>query len=400
LEPGYAAAPGAVLGATEATLCPLNTYRVDETPYNSTAGIACTPCAPNMVTEATGATSPDLCLTAPGYAWNAATGGGDICPVGTYSPGWNREGCVSCGNGSITTDGPGTVDQDHCVIPAGHFTTRSDDGETLTGAPCPVGTWGRDAPTYGLVDIECAKCPEFSTTVAAASNSSLQCLSLPGYGWYEAQLLECDYGTYSPGGTRNPCLQCGDGFNTSAIGNLSEAVTGATEQSQCVIAAGWTPDGASSIKPCVGGYYKAGLGSAACTKCPASTTSTLITAAKELTDCDSCRPGFGNYTLGPDGAPSCSVCPTGAFSLGFTHLGGMCQPCPRPLGFTGLMVSRRVSGRGGKKGGGQGDGLSSGQTYELRNPFSLAYRTTFPTSAKTGQQQPGCLLPRVFLRRC
>ena len=80
-------------------------------------------------------------------------------------------------------------------------------------------------------------------------------------------------------------------------------------------------------------------------QCPASTTTTLTMAAVARSDCDACKPGFGSARIDLS-APACSICASGLWSPGFVSGGRACAACPRPDGFTGRMVSRRVSGGG------------------------------------------------------
>lgn len=299
-----------------------------------------------MQTQAEGSTSADACLAPPGWGFDATSGTAAVCPLGWYSEGWSREPCTRCGGGTLTTAAVGSTSADDCFAPAGHSVTKSADGVTLVGAPCPIGTWGRSEPTYGLVETECAECPDHSSTLAEASTSSLACLVDPGYGWEDGAVLQCDYGYWSAGGTHNPCTYCGVGYNTSATpgGGTTAAITGAISKASCAIAAGWTPDGGGGggIKPCVKGFYKELLGASACVACPVGTTTTLMTYAVARSDCDACAPGYGNPAIDP-AAPACAACASGSFSFGNKAGGSECQECPKPAGYTCRMVSRMVS---------------------------------------------------------
>jgi hypothetical protein len=345
---GYAAAANAELGATNATLCPEDTYRSTELPYDPANGVTCIACPPGMVTGPgnEGATSLEACLAPPGYGYDPFAGNATICPLGWFKEGYNRQPCTLCGLGTITTDAPGATMADECLIPAGHFTTRSADGETLTGAPCPVGTYGRLNSTYGLVDVECVKCDEHTITLGIGSNAVLQCVTEPGYGWYNGQVEECAYGYYSPGNNQNPCVWCGSGFNTTAGGATTvAAITGATASTDCVVAAGWTGDGVSGIKPCTRGWYKSLLGDSPCLRCPRGTTTSISDGAVALSDCDSCLAGFYNAALNVSD-PGCTICTSGTYSFGNRPGGNGCLDCPKPLHYTGKMASRRVRASG------------------------------------------------------
>jgi len=346
--PGYGAplGLGALLGnsTSTASLCPANTYRAGEGLYDAAAdasGLSCTPCPANMQTQATGSSSENSCLVPPGYGFSGTNVSAALCARGTYNPGWNREACTACGEGTVTTDGEGSTHVGACKVLAGHGTTRTPEG-ALSAAACPIGTYGRPRDTYGLVDVECTKCMDFSTTVGNGSTSGAQCLTLAGYGWYNGAVLKCEFGYYSAGGTQDPCSYCGEGYNTTTGAGGTSAVEGADATEDCAIAAGWMPDSRSGIKPCIQGYYKSLLGTSSCVQCPSGTTTTITIASAMLSDCDTCRAGFGIEAVNLT-APSCTICPSGTYSFGYVSGGQECMECPKPDGYTGSMASRRVS---------------------------------------------------------
>lgn len=342
--PGYYAPPGMIsnLGTTPAVPCPVDTYRPSDAPYTfaeDAAGLSCTPCPAALRTLAEGSTAAWQCLAPPGYGVSPSNRSASVCPQGTYNSGWNMEACTACGNGTITTDGPGATRQDDCKVPAGHGTTRLAGG-TLSAAPCPAGTYGRDTDTYGLVDVECTKCLQYTTTASVGATAGSQCLTLGGYGWYNGAIVECDYAYYSGGNSQDPCTYCGEGYNTSTGPTSTVAASGATSADACLISAGWTADGYGGVKPCMQGYYKALLGNSSCVKCPAGTTTTLTFAPTQVSDCDACRPGFGADEVDLS-APACALCPSGTYSFGYVSGGLGCMPCTAPDGYAGVMVSRR-----------------------------------------------------------
>ncbi|KAI8467373.1 MAG: hypothetical protein J3K34DRAFT_523771 [Monoraphidium minutum] len=338
-------------GVRTATECPDSTYRTGFADWAnaSYAAVVCTACPPGMLTlpNVTKSTSADACLAPPGYGWLAAGGGGgagnaSLCAAGSYNPGWNREPCVACGGGSITTDGPGSTSADDCYTPAGHGTRRDVTG-ALEGAACPADTYGRANHTYGLVDVECTKCLEHTSTTGEGSTAAAECLTVAGYGYEDGQVLQCDYGYWSAGGTQNPCTYCGALYNTTADGATDAAAgrLGADSADDCKPDFGFTNDTAAGLKPCIRGTYKDTLGWAECTQCPNATTTTIVFAAGELSDCDACRPGFGSNTSINLEAPLCTICASGTYSPGFVSGGAACTACPKPSGYTGNMVSRR-----------------------------------------------------------
>jgi hypothetical protein len=308
---------------------------------DASIGLNCTACPANMETLDIGQKTKDACFAPPGYGYNSTSGDAYKCPKGSYNPGWNRQPCVPCGLGDITSNDEGSTNPDDCITRAGYGTTKADN-KTLVTSICPAGSFGRNSDTYGMVTVECTKCPDFSTTDGPGSVNSSQCLTLAGYGYENGGIAICDYGSWSAGHSQNPCTYCGDGYNTSADGVA--ATQGATSGSQCIVSGGFTPmaDG-SGLKPCPADTYKALLGNSSCVQCPAGTITTVMQAADAISHCDACRPGFGSASINAS-APSCSICGSGYYSPGRVVGGSPCQACPRPVGFTGLMVSRKVGG--------------------------------------------------------
>jgi hypothetical protein len=210
-----------------------------------------------------------------------------------------------------------------------------------------VGSFGRAAPVYGLVDVACSKCPDFTTTDAQGATSTSQCLTLPGYGWNDGAVDICAFGTYAPGHSQNPCAACGEGYNTTRNGSAgAAAIEGATGPGDCVVAAGFTPapGGGGGLAPCPPGTYKSLLGPSSCVSCPSGTTTVGYGGAIQASDCRACAPGYGSAGIDP-ASPSCGLCSSGTFSPGNRAGGAPCQACPRPSGFSGKMVSRPVRAR-------------------------------------------------------
>ena len=192
------------------------------------------------------------------------------------------------------------------------------------------------------------KCLEHtSTATATGSTSGDACVTDAGYGYNDGEVDKCDYGTWAAGGDVSACTSCGENYNTTADGSTpsTSAVEGASADTQCAIAAGWTyadlADASKGLAPCVRGTYKALIGNDTCLQCPSGTTTTITIASVARSDCDSCRPGFGNAAINLAN-PSCSICTTGTYSAGYTTGGAACSACPKPSLFTGTMVSREV----------------------------------------------------------
>ena len=164
LMPGFEISANATLGTTNATECGVDTYRAAEaTIIASNASIPCTPCGNGLVTlpNVTGAISPDACLAPPGYGWsnnsNNTAGMATVCPRGSFNPGYNREGCTVCGNGTISTAAAGATSPDDCYTPAGNGNFYDEATGLLTGYICPRNTYGTANNTYGQVDVQCTK---------------------------------------------------------------------------------------------------------------------------------------------------------------------------------------------------------------------------------------------------
>jgi hypothetical protein len=356
LLPGYELQASPVLGDTNATECPPNTYRADEVVFTSGSGqaaIPCTPCPNGLVTlpNVTRATSLDACVTPPGWGWSAATaasavpnspaGQATICPVGQYNPGYNRQPCASCGT-NLLTDAAGATNADACYTPAGWGNIKDAVLATYSATICPVGTYGRPNNTYGLVDVECTKCLDHSSTSAPGATNQSQCLVEAGYGWADGQVLECEYGYYNPGGNQNLCTYCGDGYNTSASANATAGEYKATDASQCRVDFGYFNGSSLGIEACLRGYYKDTLGPHACSQCPAGVSTTKAQAGLKISDCNTCKPGFGvaGGVIADLSAPTCARCTSGTYSSGFKAGGQICDVCPQAANFTGKMVSR------------------------------------------------------------
>jgi hypothetical protein len=188
LLPGYGVAAGYTVGVTDAYACPQDTWRAGEVEGLATGGaaVACVPCGLNTVTlvNTTAATTPDACLAPPGYGWAAsdsnAGGNSTICPLATYNPGYNRQPCAFCGGPGMTTLAPGALSADQCMTPAGYGNEVDPVTGIYSAQPCPIGTYGRPLASFGLVDVQCVKCPDHSTTLQNASSSQSQCLVDPG----------------------------------------------------------------------------------------------------------------------------------------------------------------------------------------------------------------------------
>jgi hypothetical protein len=297
--------------------------------------------------DVTGATSVDQCFVPPGYGFVSIDTGAMQCSAGQYNPGWNRDACSTCPTG-MTTGRVGAEDDDECYTPEGYGNTIV--GNARQAFACPINTYGRSNKTYGLVDVECHKCPDHSNTTATGSQSIASCLVEPGYGYYDGAVLKCDFGTWNGGSNQNACTSCGDNYNTTTDATspmLADATDGAISSTLCVVDAGWFftnfQDNSTGLSPCPRGTYKNALGGATnCSSCPTGTTTSILLANQFRSDCDACMPGYG-----VDGSivlsnPTCTKCTSSYYSVGYAQGGQACLSCPIPTGgeYTGAMVSR------------------------------------------------------------
>jgi hypothetical protein len=131
----------------------------------------CIPCPPNLVTiagrgygDATwGFTDPAACVTPPGYGYNGM--GGEPCPLGTWSSGYDTNPCTPCEAG-LTTLSTGATSAAACVVAPGFGVF--EDGNVQQ---CPKGTYSAG----GLPDSTCIPCPFNSQSRDAGAVSVSQC---------------------------------------------------------------------------------------------------------------------------------------------------------------------------------------------------------------------------------
>jgi hypothetical protein len=381
----------------------VNTYNdkqdVSMKTFTTMAAEDCVPCPSGMVTapNVVGATSVSQCVVPPGYGYVAASNSAVLCTGNTYNPGcaapppshafacvlsggacgappcraafascalrsppafpaaphhtrrYNRETCTPCGAGILAPDG--SASDGACYVPPGWFIERLND-TAFAGKICPADTYGRTNNTFGLVASECTKCPEFSGTASNAegATSAAACVTDPGYGWYDGSVLKCDYGYWSAGGSQSECKFCGEGYNTSAANLDTVGIEGATAAANCRVAAGFYINAANAtggVSQCPQGQYKPQIGDTACTGCPSGTTTTIVSGATLLSDCNACDPGFGVFTTGTLNpfSPFCTMCESGKYAPGFYKGGEVCAACPKPELFNqtnDVMVSRLV----------------------------------------------------------
>ena len=126
--------------------------------------------------------------TLPGYGYDAATTVVVQCALGSYSPGWDKMPCVSCGLG-FTTASLGSTASANCTVAAGYYQTAVG----ATPLPCPKGTYSAVGATT------CTDCPLGRTTVDAGKAASE----------FECNVCDAGYGNYDAGaGASGSCRLC------------------------------------------------------------------------------------------------------------------------------------------------------------------------------------------------
>ena len=354
LLPGYSTTE-ALNGTFNATECDAGYYRAETVP--ATGAVPCNKCPGKSTTLplVTGATSLDACVAPPGTYWKDTTEGAIVCAKNTYSSGYDREtSCKSCGTGVLTAEpgaDAGAESESDCYIPAGYGSDLV--GDVLTATICPANTYGRPNATYGLLEVECTKCPENTETNTTTGNTDIgACLTKPGYGYDDGAVNQCDFGTYAPGGTDDACSTCPAFYNTTTtpptLGSKTVvaetgAIMGASDVTQCVVGAGVKftngVNNTDGLSPCPRGTYNEWLNYGACDSCPNGTTTLIVSGATKASDCDACQPGYFGL-LSDLGASTCTACGSGTYSAGL-QLGGTesCTNCT--VAYTGAtMVSR------------------------------------------------------------
>uniref|UniRef100_A0A383VTT6 Tyrosine-protein kinase ephrin type A/B receptor-like domain-containing protein n=1 Tax=Tetradesmus obliquus TaxID=3088 RepID=A0A383VTT6_TETOB len=136
--------------AAEALECPLDTYQDQEAAVN-----ACTPCRNGWRTQETGAIGDAACLAPPGFELKDGATNITACAVGSYKADWNRNPCVACGTGLITSEA-GAISKDACLIPAGWGLTSA---APMVAAPCEKNMYGEAEDRVAAANARCTPCP-------------------------------------------------------------------------------------------------------------------------------------------------------------------------------------------------------------------------------------------------
>lgn len=129
------------------------------------------------------------------------------------------------------------------VIKAGQGMLFTASTNSYRAVNCDSGrNYGASNTTYGLAASPCRDCPANMITPTSGdfyvkvdgeggSTSPLACKTEAGFGYNGRAAVACPKGTYSPGGTLEPCAACPNGKTTPS--------TGATSDAACVMLPGW-----------------------------------------------------------------------------------------------------------------------------------------------------------------
>lgn len=344
------------------------------------AGYAAANCQPCMKGTFKPTAGTDLCRNCPAGTFSSTIAAStcETCSEMTYSASTgasSRSSCLPCDQ-SI---GLGTLQRGASSCASCIPGWRSPTG----AAPCARCADGQIAQEFGAT--ECTSCDE-GLYASEYNNSCVACPDLmvqpPGgsrwdscvcgqgarydqqynrhwychqceRGWYQDQIdrpscLQCPADTYSNAYQATACVAC-PGDSTNSMHQTRTSVY------QCMCRAGYTgPDGGPCVA-CAAGTYKASTGSAACTACPARTTSPQASTASAACVCTAGRYFLWNTCIGCEphtykdvaGNQACSACaantwpefinPTGDPYM--PRLGSTCVPCPSGSGCPGYQCA-------------------------------------------------------------
>jgi hypothetical protein len=172
-----------------------------------------------MVTAASAVapfTSPDVCVTVAGYGYNEGTGTARVCEIGMYSPGGDKNPCISCGGTGYTTAATQSTAATDCILAPGYYSLNN------VPAPCPKGQYSLGG-SFATV-TSCTDCPSNTWTEKDELGTGLESCTTcrGGFGDWVAGVnggnpscTQCPINKWNPWGTRDSCDVCAAG-TTSA----------------------------------------------------------------------------------------------------------------------------------------------------------------------------------------
>ena len=313
--------------------------------YTGPNGKACTACPEGYFKSQNGSSA---CIACPAGTWSSsrAVTGCKLCPPDTYSTSigaMEEIMCTRCPKFTISASGSSSEDQCLCAPgysgPNGGNCSACEPGfeKPLPGnstcAPCTLGTYSENRGSS-----QCLACPPMSTTNVPESTNRSQCLCQVGYSGdvsLGVQCSPCIAGTYKEVIGTAPCSECDSGkFSESVAANFSMTCVecpdpnqqtlgkGSPGLSSCQCRAGFTwNDDQKSCQMCVVGKFKIAMGNEACTDCAPGTFSSVI-GANSSQVCSTCPPNSGTFGVIASSINDCQCI------KGFTGSnGGPCIRC-------------------------------------------------------------------------
>ena len=337
-------------GSSDCTLCAAGKFWgsqgatsdvCEQCPRNSTS-----PGGSNVVTDClcepgtTGIAHTDSCVPCESGKFKSTTGSADcmLCDAGKFSIS-GLSICTKCPEGG--TSRVGSRDVNGCKCNLGY-----------TGPPgvaCEACVAGKYKNINGT--SSCVQCP-VNATSAIASYSLTHCVCLAGHTGPDGSICSgCMEGDYKRDTGSAPCANCPAGYistqsATTACASCTPgkfssltrrsciscpahttSIIPSTRIQDCKCNAGYTGADGDVCRECASGKYKAALGSATCTLCPAGKFSNFLAATGEGS-CQACKAGStslaGSLTdencfcnigyTGPNGGTVlCTACAAGKF---------------------------------------------------------------------------------------
>lgn len=295
--------------------CPADTYQLDND---------CEPCR-DLSSSPAGSSGSTQCACNAGYTdfqiqFDGQSGVCTTCAVGTYKDSAGSAECQQCAE-YRTTATPASVSAAACVCQAG--------AGLYSGAcaACPAGTF-----KAGTGDQACDACPVF-TTSPPGSDAAADCQCNAGYSGPDGgSCTACESGKYKTSAGSAACTHC--------LANSGHALTAQTQATACLCFKGYTGANGGQCAECAAGQYKNTNGSAACTACPAGSSSpagsdacVLCPAGKyrsaSETVCTDCAAGKYSTVTGAAQASACINCITGKYSSTVgAFAASTCVVCP------------------------------------------------------------------------
>jgi hypothetical protein len=320
--------------------------------YSGPDGGPCTACQPDAYSANVGAT---VCTTCPAFSSSPSAsvavgacvcnagytepdgGACSACVAGTFKSSTGSETCTSCSVGETSLQA--ATSEDECFCDSGFYlgeTTYSSTRDfTCTGfaanlqKPCTLSQVEIVFTQSCMVLTDCKAIACIGNYLHICYNVEESASSSDVYLKIPASCTACEAGTYKSDPGSAACTACPASTTSPST---------STSQNDCECNAGFTgPDG-GSCTVCAVGKYKSGVGAEACASCPAFSTSPTGSTVVESCQCNAgytgpdgstCSPCAAGTYKGTIGSDACTDCSAGTYSstLGRTTA-GECMTCP------------------------------------------------------------------------